>query len=248
MDYIDENVLEHLITNKQVFWQCKPYPFVNIQGFLKLEAFAQLYADLPDASLFEKQIGYKRGHGQQSHDRYALQYRPSLQERLTPSWRDFIGEIHSELYRRFWQELFELGARDRFVFTMHWHSMPASASVSPHTDARRKLGSHIFYFNTPEDWDESWGGQTLVLDGEGKWPRHSAPGFDDLREAGASRVLGNHSFLFTQNDQSWHGVRPIQCPLDRLRKVFIIVGNRETLQVSWRRLRGKDADGYRFRD
>ncbi|WP_225981779.1 MULTISPECIES: hypothetical protein [Acidithiobacillus] len=31
-----------------------------------------------------------------------------------------------------------------------------------------------------------------------------------------------------------------------MRKVFIVVANRLTPQVIWRRIRGKDADGYRL--
>jgi len=39
----------------------------------------------------------------------------------------------------------------------------------------------------------------------------------------------------------------VECPPDRLRKVFIVVINRVNLQVLWRRLRGKDADGHPLR-
>ena len=69
-------------------------------------------------------------------------------------------------------------------------TIDASAMSRLRTDARRKIGSPIFYFNTPE----AWGGQTLVPDAESKWPRHSAPDYADLREAQASRALGNRCF------------------------------------------------------
>ena len=134
-------------------------------------------------------MGYKRAHGQQSHDRLALQYRPTLEKILASSWNHFIHELQSDAYKSFWREMLSLSPRTPIILTMHWHYAPPGASVSPHTDARRKIGSHIFYFNTPEDWDEAWGGQTLVLDDGGKWPRHSAPDYADLREAGASQVL-----------------------------------------------------------
>jgi hypothetical protein len=38
----------------------------------------------------------------------------------------------------------------------------------------------------------------------------------------------------------------VQCPSGHFRKVFIVVANRLTAQVIWRRIRGKDADGYRL--
>jgi hypothetical protein len=50
---------------------------------------------------------------------------------------------------------------------MHWHYTPAGKSVSPHCDSFNKIGSQIFYFSTPEDWDRSWGGETVILDDKG---------------------------------------------------------------------------------
>jgi hypothetical protein len=35
--------------------------------------------------------------------------------------------------------------------------------------------------------------------------------------------MDNHSFIFARRGNSWHGVREIDCPEDRLRKVFIVV-------------------------
>lgn len=52
-------------------------------------------------------------------------------------------------------------------------------------------------------------------------------------------------FLFAQTDHSWYAVKAVQCPPGHLRKVFIVVVNRLTPQVIWRRIRGKDVDGYR---
>lgn len=114
-------------------------------------------------------------------------------------------------------------------------------------DASRKLGSHIFYFHKDDEWDESWGGQTLVLDDGGRMPAHSAPSFDAFKVAAASTITTNHSFIFKRTEHSWHGVRELTCPTGHLRKVFIVVIKRVTLQVRWRRLRGKDADGYSLR-
>jgi hypothetical protein len=246
MDVINKSVMDRLGAQSQEFRHTQPYPWIRISDFLYPEKFDQLCKDLPDPVLFESQMGYKRAHGQASHDRLALQYRPALEKVLTPSWRDFIHELHSESYKDFWREMLGLTSRTPVILTMHWHYAPSGASISPHTDARRKIGSHIFYFNTPEDWEEAWGGQTLVLDDGGKWPRHSAPVYTDLREAGASQVLGNRSFLFAQTNHSWHAVKAVQCPSGHLRKVFIVVANRLTPQVIWRRVRGKDADGYRL--
>jgi len=41
-------------------------------------------------------------------------------------------------------------------------------------------------------------------------------------------------------------VRPLNCPEGQLRKLFIVTINLPTFQVWWRRVRGKDPDGYRI--
>ena len=97
---------------------------------------------------------------------------------------------------------------------------------------------------TEADWDQRWGGQTLVRDDGGRLRPHSAPALDALRQVAASEILGNRSFLFRRTEHSWHGIRALACPPDRWRKIFIVVINRLTPQVRLRHLRGKDADGY----
>lgn len=244
MSYLDLDRLSQITAQSSEFLNRSPFPWMSLQGVIREDGFRRLVSDLPRPELFQPQFGLVRSYGQQSHDRYALQYSHRLDPELTPSWREFIGELHSEPYQSFVRQTFGLKPHERFVLSMHWHHAPNGASVSPHTDARRKFGSHIFYFNTPEDWDASWGGQTLVLDDAGRLSAHSAPKSGELREVGASEILGNRSFIFKRTEHSWHAVNPISCPPDRLRKVFIVVINRVNLQVLWRRVRGKDPDGY----
>ena len=62
--------------------------------------------------------------------------------------------------------------------------------------------------------------------GGGRFSRRSAPAFEDFDSATPACASGNHSFLFLRRGDSWHGVRELQCPPDRLRKVFIVVLNR----------------------
>ena len=49
---------------------------------------------------------------------------------------------------------------------------------------------------------------------------------------------------FSSGRHSWHGVRPLESPPGHLRKLFIVTINASTIQVLWRRVRGKDPDGY----
>ena len=243
MACLDRQRLTGIAADASSFLGRKPYPWAGLSGVLLPQRFAELAAQLPGEALFAKQFGVARGYGQQSHDRYALQYHPRLDDQLSPAWREFVAELKGPAYATFVRKTFGLTDTEPFVLSMHWHHAPAGASVSPHTDARRKVGSHIFYFNTEADWDPAWGGQTVVLDDEGKLRPHAAPPMESLREVARSQILGNMSFIFKRTEHSWHAVRPIECPPGHLRKVFIVVINRVNLQVLWRRLRGKDPDG-----
>ncbi len=120
----------------------------------------------------------------------------------------------------------------------HWHYTPASCQVSPHTDSKKKLASHIFYLNDETDWDPAWGGETVILDDGGRLPRRSAPRFEDFEGGRSAETLGNRSLLFMNGPHAWHGVREVACPEGALRKVFIVVVDKPDLG---RRLR----DGVR---
>lgn len=240
MSYLDFALLDSLDAER--FRATKPYPWVNPTGCLTSEGFQALHATLPPVERFTHIFGKERSHGQQSHDRFALEYDETLE--LAAPWRDFIAELESERYTRFLRRMI---GRGNLSISFHWHYTPNGCSVSPHCDAMHKLGSHIFYFNTADDWDPAWGGETLVLDDRGRFDPKSAPAFEDFDTLAASNSLGNSSLLFVRGESSWHGVREIRCPPDRYRKVFIVVINdklRLAAKDLWARVRGKRAAAY----
>ncbi len=218
MQYIDFERLEQI--DPQTFRAQKPYPWVNPEKLITDEGFRRLRETLPDVSVFERSFGVRRKHGQQSHDRYTLEYREDLD--LAPPWRKFMAEIQSERYRLDLARL--LGTRS-IALSFHWHYTPRGCSVSPHCDSTRKIGSHIFYFNTEDDWEPAWGGETLILDDGGRFKRRSAPRFEDFDAAIASESIGNRSLIFGRDRNSWHGVREVRCPEGRMRQVFTVVVN-----------------------
>ena len=169
-------------------------------------------------------MGKERRAGQAPHDRYSLEYTPGMP--VPKPWQDFITELCSDGYRQEIQRL--LGAR-KVEFRFHWHYTPSGADVSPHCDARREHGSHLFYFNSEESWDPAWGGATLALDDGGRLDYNTAPALQDFDEIIELDSIGNASALMLRSDHSWHAVRPITCPEGRLRKVFIVVINPDNL-------------------
>jgi hypothetical protein len=241
MEYLNRERVEKL--SAEAFQKQHPYPWVNIPGTLTREGYEQLRTTLPDVSLFEPQVGLKRAHGQGYHDRYILHYHPGLP--LSEPWKDFVAELRGEVYGRFFRRMLGTGPGQRLILTFEWYYAWQGCGVSPHCDARRKLATHIFYFNTDADWETNWGGNILIMDDGGSCKRHSAPSFDTLKVAASLDPRGNGSLLFQRTEHSWHGVRPLESPPEKLRKLFLITVNVPTLQVWWRRMRGKDPDGYR---
>ena len=174
MTYLDFQRLSSI--DPKQFHHNTPYPWMNPKGLLTSMGHEQLLATLPDVSLFQRRFGVKRAHGQQSHDRFTLEYQNDLP--LSPAWKTFIAELYGTEYQNFLKRFFQVNS---FELNFHWHYTPNGCSVSPHCDAKHKLGSHIFYLNTDNDWEENWGGETVILDDGGQFDRKSAPKFEDFK-------------------------------------------------------------------
>jgi hypothetical protein len=212
-----------------------PYPWANPENLLTPTGYRALLENMPDVSMFERKFGKERRADQTPHDRYSLEYVEGMA--VPQPWEDFIGELRGDRYRNAIAQLFD--ARDP-EFRFHWHYTPPGCSVSPHCDSQRELGSHIWYFNAEDEWDPSWGGDTLVLDDGGRFKPDSAPAFEDFDRIIACRSEGNRSAIIERSERGWHGVREVTCPQGHLRKVFIVVVNPSSLY--WRvrdRLMGK---------
>ncbi len=222
MHYLDIEKLKSL--GREEFMATSPYPFYNPYGLLTEQGFEDLLHNMPPLSSFGEIFGKERRAGQMPHDRYSLEYAPGMD--VPAPWQEFIAELCSDDYRGEIERL--LGAR-RAEFRFHWHYTPSGCSVSPHCDARREHGSHLFYFNSTEDWQAEWGGSTLVLDDGGRLDYNSAPDLEAFDGVHEMDTLGNYSALMLRTDHAWHAVRPIECPEDSLRRVFIVVVNPDSL-------------------
>jgi hypothetical protein len=221
MKYLDIEKLRGLGTGE--FMAVKPYPFYN-EPLLTQNGFADLLDNMPSLDMFDAIMGKDRRAGQAPHDRYSLEYTPNMP--VPKPWQEFISELCSGAYRSEIERL--LGAR-KVEFRFHWHYTPSGADVSPHCDARREHGSHLFYFNSSDNWDPSWGGSTLALDDGGRLDYNSAPAYDDFDDIIEFESIDNSSALMLRTDHSWHAVRPIECPDGKLRRVFIVVINPDNL-------------------
>ncbi|MBK6512432.1 MAG: hypothetical protein IPG06_25320 [Haliea sp.] len=222
MKYLDIEKLRSL--SLADFRATRPFPYYNDEGVLKESGFQDLLANMPPLEMFDQRIGEERRAGQAPHDRYSLEYTPDMP--VPKPWQEFIAELCSDAYRKEIERLFEA---KKVEFRFHWHYTPRGADVSPHCDSRREHGSHLFYFNSQDDWDPAWGGATLILDDGGRLDYNSAPALEAFDGIIECKSIGNYSALIKRTDHAWHAVRPINSPQDRLRRVFIIVVNPDNL-------------------
>lgn len=212
------------------FRDAKPFAHAALDGPLTADAFATLGRELPPLSRFARHEGVARRFGQRPHDRFYLELTAAPTEtapgairleELSPAWRRFVEELRGEPY--FSTVVRALGAR-RATLRFMWHVGVAGSEVSPHRDARKKLGTHIFYFNTEEDWSPAWGGATVLLGG--RRTRAMNPEFDEFETATDVPFLGNRSLLFRNDRTAWHGMRRIDAPEGAERRLFNVVFDR----------------------
>jgi hypothetical protein len=232
MQYLNTERLDSL--DSKDFQSTDPFPWINPESVLTSSGYRRLLETLPDKSMCKRSFGRQRKHGQQSHDRYVLEYSDKLP--VDDAWKEFIAELRGPEYHEFVCRM--LGIQ-RFDLNCHWHYASSGCSVSPHVDSARKHGSQVFYFNTAEDWDPAWGGQTVVLSDKHGKSRAGSPEFEDLESVATAQAMGNYSLLFARGAHSWHGVRALNCPEGQMRKVFIVVINRLTPLLHLRRAVGE---------
>ena len=228
--FINYSLIESF--DKQSFIKSKPFPWYNFDSFLTKKGFARLLQDFPSLELFEKHEGLERVYGQRPHNRYYLAYETSVYhhverrdrgiisyKHLPLSWQMFIQEIEtSQVYQDFIKTLFQV---PDFKIRYAWHMGVTNSEVSPHTDAEQKIGTHIFYFSTSNNWNRVWDGSTLVLGN--KLNNSMNPDFSDFATAIPTQFANNHSFLFKNTSNAWHGVKPLTCPEGEYRRLFNVI-------------------------
>ncbi len=229
MQFFRTNVLSSF--DSTTFKNRGPFPFHGFDQLLTEEAFDALYKTFPSVNFFEKHMGVNRYNGQRSHDRYYLAYESTVytqisredasrgtigHKELPPVWQDFIEEIRSN--NDYKTMIYESLGTDKLVPRFAWHMGYTSTDVSPHIDAREKVGTHIFYFNRKPDWDVSWGGEILVLGGCKKSAEN--PEISDFSEVIPVPIVDNSSFLFANRGEAWHSVAPLKCPPNHYRRLF----------------------------
>ncbi len=239
MGYLNRKCLNRI--SSESFRKEKPYPWASIEDTMMPEAFERLAQTFPDLSFFPQEPQNGSAFGQVRQARAISPYRQDSP--LPPVWKEFVAELEGEFYESFLRRMFELPAGQPLLLSMEWHYAWQGCAVSPHCDAPLNLGRHIFYFNTESEWDAKWGGEILILDDLWRLPADAAPRFEDLQTAAVVDPRGNGSLIFRSTDHSWHGIRPLESPPRRLRKLFVVTVNAPAAKAWWSRVRRKAASG-----
>jgi len=218
MKIFNEEVLNRV--NADEFLSKRPFPWLNEKNLLNFDAFQELSNTPVDIDIFDKQYGIARDFGQKPHDRYELIYKKSILTNLPPVWQDFINELFSLNYISFIKRMLDI---DDFSMKFHWHYSTGGGDLSPHTDSPKKIASHLFYMNNHRNWDNRWGGHTMVLDDGNLLDWKTAPKLEEFKSVKSVNILENYSLLFKRNDHSWHALDEIKCPPDMYRRVFTVI-------------------------
>ena len=216
MKYLDFDKLK--LIDEQEFKKTKPFPWMGIQGALTPSGFDRLVQEWPSLEQFRTTIGEYNKAGAVPHDRYEL--RSEVRPKLSQGWQEFIKELNGREYRTFLQRM--LGCK-RFELRFQWHVSLENSAVSPHADSSLKIGNHLLYFNTKEDWNESWGGELELYDSEEKFPDNSAPLRESFARIFSYPIIDNRSVIFASTNHSWHGVKALEAPEGAHRKLFTVV-------------------------
>ncbi len=229
--FIDYELLRQF--DLDAFRKRSPFPWENIAGFLTREGFHSLYTNFPSLALFEYHNNRRRSHDQRPHNRHYLAYESSIyhkdrpaeaggvvgRDQLPTAWQGFMDELEtSDEYQRFIRRALGIST---FIPRYAWHVGSRGSEVSPHLDTPPKIGTHILYFNTSDDWNPEWGGATLVLGG--KKIKAMNPDFADFETSAAACITDNHSFLFKNTSSAWHGATALTSPDDSYRRLFNII-------------------------
>lgn len=227
-EYLKKSVIQSL--DEETFTSALGFPWYNFQGILKDEKYLKLCEEFPPIESFELQTSLERKN---FNTHYYLAYNESVYHRkkdycgkgvvkhrdLPNCWQSFIDELKtSSIYQDLIKTQF--GVR-RFKVRFAWHIACSGTSVTPHRDMKYKIGTHIFYFNSSDDWNTSWGGSTTVLIGNST--NCANPTFKDFSELKRIEFLDNSSLLFKNTDNAWHGVEPLNCPKSYYRKTFNVI-------------------------
>jgi hypothetical protein len=204
--------------------QTEPYPHFYVTDVFPADFYAEMLERLPTDTEFLPLLPTGASSESDTSDRYSIRFRTPEMDRL------------GEAKRAFWEELSGWLLGEEFLSAMASYIYPqlrlrffgqddlalrSAGSLSrtkqgffvgPHTDARHKIFTLIFYL--PRD-------DRFIEYGTSMWrprePGFTCPGgphhkFDRFEKISAMPFVPNSLFGFVKTEDSFHAVEPLQPP------------------------------------
>lgn len=226
-----------------VKWNIAEDPFVYgyADDFLPTDLYESLKAEFPDFDSFDEFETLRKGKR-----RRRVEMNAELPSGLSAAWRAFIEDLRSPDFLsdcRQWIEPWMSAARPSSShpwwfkclggrpglrqwdvdLECQFSTFSSGNSLTPHTDSTDKVLAFILYF-ADHDWRPEWRGGTIIY--RPVQTRHNANWSN--RRLKPHQVTpeceitfrANRLVFFVKSSNSWHGVAPVNCPEDVIRKSF----------------------------
>jgi hypothetical protein len=199
-----------------------PYPHIYVPEIFPKDFYDQLQQALPDPSAMlpigdvRPVKGYNERFVMELHGKQF----ETLPEEKKKFWRDFSDWLLPGRFMNLALMKFEpfLGNRFKNMQGAQFYNESllvedvTKYALGPHTDARRKVITMLFYL--PKDESQSHLGTSIYLP---KDPRFTCPGgphygFENFQRLVTMPFMPNSLFAFVKTDNSFHGVEPVTDP------------------------------------
>lgn len=216
-----------------------------IENFFERELYEKLRESFPKVDFFDDNSGY----GKQKFHNYASRFQKFVAteplwnevfrwfdsmefiEDVRPLILDELERVRGPVVRGEWIKT-TYSTKDKYAkgqfpvaVTCEFSRLGRGSSVPPHTDSTAKLFSLLVYF-APDDWKKEYGGGTDFYSTRNpKWQSNwynYQTGFSAVNTVESWEYVPNRAVFFVKNENSWHGVRPLECPADMSRNSFLV--------------------------
>jgi hypothetical protein len=181
-----------------------PFPHIYVQNIFPADFYEELLWALPDADTYK---GNPEGkyRNRKFHDAVIDLIEPMRSTRFTQS--------ACKPFERFITK--RLGTSFPAAMDLRLVLDSKNYSIGPHTDARHKVLSYLFYL--PEDDSLIKHGTSIYVprDPDFRCPGGPHHAFAPFERVATMPFVPNSLFAFFKTDQSFHGVEPITIPCCR---------------------------------
>jgi hypothetical protein len=199
-----------------------PYPHILVREVFPPDFYRELRANLPEKSALKTLGALGRVHGTDYPARLVMPLTPEALAALPAAQRAFwervgnwilaggfgqimIAKFAAYLQRRF-ADLSKVDFTDEVLIVRD----STAYALGPHTDARQKVLSFLFYL--PVDDSQAHLGTSIYLPNDPRFRCEGGPhhDFGNFRRVLTMPYVPNTLFAFMKTSNSFHGVEPIR--------------------------------------